>query len=276
MPENTVPRVCENEIEIEFTQYVLDVFHKPIDIENNYDIGVYLHSKLASIYKNNSGIIRNMERLYQDYTRFYDGMPIMTQTYMQKIFNGHNFDNFFVLQLAFFEGISVAEITNISPKVHREQYESFYRNLAEQHRIDYDIISEIGNEILKHTQTKASNVSGPKKEKYEKLDEELFPKVKKLVDDILNKDGKPERVSVTKIQRHMGLPQKQFNKLPKCRKHIESKAETQEEYWKRKVDWAVKDIEKEGEIVTVSKVMKLTNMRKGEIERCYTTTLLQF
>ena len=49
--------------------------------------------------------------------------------------------------------------------------------------------------------------------------------------------------------------------------YIESKAETQEEYHKRKVEWAVKEIERRGGIVTVSKVMKLTNMRKGEIEK---------
>lgn len=201
--------------------------------------------------------------------RVYDGMPIMTQTYMQKIFNGHNFDNFFVLQLAFFEGISVAEITNIPSNVQSEQYEELYRKLAEKHDIDYVTISEIGNEIIQHMQTKVSKISGPKRKEYDKLDEELLPKVKKIVDEMIGKDGKPERVYVTKIQRLMGLPQKQFNKLPKCRKHIESKAETQEEYWKRKVEWAVKEIENEGEIVTVSKVMKLTNMRKGEIERCY-------
>ena len=91
--------------------------------------------------------------------------------------------------------------------------------------------------------------------------------MKKIVDEIMAKEGKPERVSPTKIQRLMGLPQKQFNKLPKCRMYIESKVETQEEFYKRKVDWAVKEIERRGGIVTVSKVMKLTNMRKGEIEK---------
>ena len=103
--------------------------------------------------------------------------------------------------------------------------------------------------------------------RYEKLDEELLPKVKVVVDEIVGKEGKPERVSPTKIQRLMGLPQKQFNKHPKCRMYIESKAETQEEFWKRKVDWAVRAIEKENGVVSVSKVMKLTNMRKNEVIR---------
>lgn len=87
-----------------------------------------------------------------------------------------------------------------------------------------------------------------------------------MVDEIVGKEGKPERVSPTKIQRLMGLPQKQFNKLPRCKAYIESHTETQEEFWKRKVDWAVREIEKEGGKVTVSKVMKRANMRKYEVE----------
>ena len=88
-----------------------------------------------------------------------------------------------------------------------------------------------------------------------------------VVDEIVGKEGKPERVSPTKVQRLMGLPQKQFQKLPLCKAYIESRTETQEEYHKRKVEWAVKEIERRGGIVTLSKVMKLTNMRKREIEK---------
>ena len=141
------------------------------------------------------------------------------------------------------------------------------KRLAEKHNLDYSVVTDIAEEIAKQKVPKVSNISGPRRKQYEKIDEELFPKVKKLVDDILCQDGKPERVSTTKIQRLMGLPQKQFNKLPKCKAYIESKSEIQEEFWKRKVDWAVKEIERRGGIVTVSKVMKLTNMRKGEIEK---------
>ena len=45
------------------------------------------------------------------------------------------------------------------------------------------------------------------------------------------------------------------------------KAETQEEYWKRKVEWAVREIKKNNGTVSVSKVMKMTNMRKNEVIR---------
>ena len=181
---------------------------------------------------------------------------------MQKIINGYMFDVYYILQIAFFLGISVYDITHISAQ--RREFDELYKHLAEKHNIDYEIVADIAEEIAKQKAPKVSNLSGPRIKEYEKLDKELLPKVKVVVDEIVGKEGKPERVSPTKIQRLMGLPQKQFNKLPLCKEYIESKAETQEEYHKRKVEWAVKEIEKEGRIVTLSKVMKLTNMKKWE------------
>jgi len=263
VPENAVYRLCENEIEIEFTQYVLEVFRQPVDTQTDFSISAFLHAKLKPEYKNESGIIRNIKRLYEDYTSFYEGMPVMSQTYMQKIFNGYMYDVYYILQLAFFMGVSVYDISHIPSQ--RKEYNELYKRLAEKHNLDYSVVADIAEEVLKQKAPKVSNLSGPRIKEYEKLDKELLPKVKVVVDEIVGKEGKPERVSPTKIQRLMGLPQKQFNKLPKCRMYIESKAETQEEYHKRKVEWAVKEIEKEGGIVTLSKVMKLTNMRKREV-----------
>lgn len=266
VPENAVYRLCENEIEIEFTQYVLEVFRQPVDTQTDFSISAFLHAKLKPEYKNESGIIRNMKRLYEDYTSFYEGMPVMSQTYMQKIFNGYMYDVYYILQIAFFMGVSVYDITTHIPS-QRKEYNELYKHLAEKHNLDYSVVADIAEEILKLKAPKVSNLSGPRRREYEKLDQELLPKVKAVVDEIVGKEGKPERVSPTKIQRLMVLPQKQFNKLPLCKEYIESKVETQEEYHKRKVEWAVSEIERRGGIVTLSRVMKLTNMRKGEIEK---------
>lgn len=265
VPKDAFPQVCKNEREIQFTQYVLDVFRQSIDTQTDFSISAFLHSKLKPEYKNSSGIIRNMERLYSDYLKYYEGMPVMSKTYMQKIFNGYFYDVYYILQLAFFMGISVHDITHIPYQ--SKECDELYKHLADKHKIDYDVVVDIAEEIAKQKVPKVSNISGPRKREYEKLDAELLPKVKAVVDEIIGKDGKPERVSPTKIQRLMGLPQKQFRKLPKCKAYIESKTETQEEYWKRKVEWAVAEIERKGGIVTVSRVMKLTNMRKREIEK---------
>ena len=262
---STVTKHCKNSQETDFTQYVLEVFRQLNDTKTDFNVGTYLQSKLPEKYKNKSGLMCHISQFYDDYTRFYDGLPVMSKTYMQKIFNGYMFDTYFILQIAFFLGISVYDITHIPAQ--RREFNELYKRLAEKHNIDYEIVADIAEEIVKQKAPKVSNISGPRRREYEKLDEELLPKVKAVVDEIVGKEGKPERVSPTKIQRLMGLPQKQFNKLPKCRMYIESKAETQEEYHKRKVEWAVREIEKENGVVSVSKVMKLTNMRKNEVIR---------
>ncbi len=265
VPESIGVKYCENQREIEFTQYVLEVFKCSVDIETNFDVGDYLYSKLPRKYKNKSGLMCHISQFYEDYTRFYDGMPVMSKSYLQKIFNGYMYDVYNILQIAFFIGVSVYDITHIPSQ--KREYDELYNCLAEKHNLDYSVVADIAEEIIKQKAPKVSNISGPRRKAYEKLDEELLPKVKAVVDEIIGKEGKPERVSPTKIQRFMGLPQKQFNKLPKCKAYIESKAETQEQFWKRKVDWAVRKIQKANGTVTVSKVMKRANMRKREIEK---------
>ena len=103
---------------------------------------------------------------------------------------------------------------------------------------------------------------------YEELDKKHLSGVKKTVKKILSKDGRPERVSVAKVQRMMGLPQKQLNKLPRCKNYIDKHIETQESFWAREVEWAIGELQREGKSITLSKMMKMTNMRKNDIEGC--------
>ena len=90
--ENSVTRQCENEREIEFTRYVLEVFDTPINTEKDFAIGTYLQSHIPPEYKNKSGLRTDISKFYDDYISFYNGIPTMPQSYMQKIFNGYIFD----------------------------------------------------------------------------------------------------------------------------------------------------------------------------------------
>lgn len=132
-----------------------------------------------------------MERLYQDYICFYNGITEMSQTYMQKILNGYNFDNYFVLQLAFLAGISAMEIAKVPANIKNEQYENLYRKLSEKHNLEYEVVLEIGNEIVRHIQPKITKIFVPNNKEYEKLDEELLPQVKKIVDGLVNRERRP-------------------------------------------------------------------------------------
>ena len=59
-----------------------------------------------------------------------------------------------------------------------------------------------------------------------------------------------------------------FNNLPQCKEEIEKYRESIEEYWAREVEWAVQKIQREGQTLTLTRVLEYTNMRKKNFEVC--------
>jgi hypothetical protein len=169
---STVAKHCKNSRETDFTQYVLEVFRQLIDTKTDFNVGTYLQSKLPEKYKNKSGLMCHISQFYDDYTRFYDGMTVMSKSYMQKIFNGYMFDVYYILQIAFFIGVSVCDITHIPSQ--RREYDELCKRLAEKHNLDYSVVADIAEEVLKQKNPKVSNLSGPRRRGYEKLDQELL------------------------------------------------------------------------------------------------------
>lgn len=94
-----------------------------------------------------------------------------------------------------------------------------------------------------------------------------------LVKDAISKlqgDGntRPKKVTAYAVQKMLGLPDKQINHLPQCRKEIEKFHESQEQYWAREVVWAVNKILNEGQVLNWKHIRNLTNMKKRDIILC--------
>lgn len=271
VPKENVVRKCNNEREIEFTQYMIGVMREPVDLANSLSVGAYLHSCLSRDYVKNNGTTRNMEKIYEDYLAFYGtDIPTMSLSYMQKIFNGYNYDPYFVLQLAFFLGISAYDISHLPTKIPLYGIQEVYQELAQKHHIDYSIVEEIGSNVLKYFNhsTRLSRKSGPREIKYAELDAKYLPQVKETVKQILETEGRPQKISFAKIQKALGTAQKQFNKLPQCKAYIEQHMETQPEHWARVVVWSIEELKKQGRPINTTRIMKLTNMRFRDIECC--------
>lgn len=155
VPKDGEFRGCEDEKELEFTQYVMDVMKEPLDLEGSLPIGKFLHSKLGSEYVSESGLVRNTGRLHQDYVKFFDGMPVMNVTYLDEIFDGRYFDVYFILQIAFFLGLSVEEITKLPADIPLLGLEGLYVKMAQTYNIDIKVIGEIGKTVMTYyNQTK--------------------------------------------------------------------------------------------------------------------------
>ncbi len=272
VPKERVVRECNNDRELEFTKYVINVMHEPVDLESSLSVGAYLHSCLSRDYAKNNGTTRNMEKLYEDYLAFYGPeIPTMALSYMQKIFNGYYYDPYYVLQLAFFIGVSVHDITHLPSEIPLYGIQEVYQELAQKHHIDYSIVEEIGSSVLKYFNhsTRLSKKSGPRAIKYNELDAKYLPQVKETVQQILEQEGRPQKVSFAKVQKALGTVQKQFDKLPQCKSYIEQHMETQPEHWARVVEWAIDELVRTNKPLNTTRIMKLTNIRLKDIECCY-------
>ena len=264
-------RLCEDEKELTFTQYVIEVLREPMGAENDFCIGSFLHSQLGSEYVSPSGLVRNISQLYEDYCTFYGAdLPIMSQSYMQKIYNGYAFDTYYILQIAYFLGISTQEITHLPNDISESTLHEVYRQLSQKHHLNYDIVEDIASAVLKYSHPKhiIAQKSGPRATLYNKLDQKYLPQVCQIVHSIIEADGRPQKLSIAKVQKALNLPQKQINKLPKCRSYIERYMESQEAFWAREVEWAVSVLNEENKPINCSRIMKMTNMRLRDIECC--------
>lgn len=271
VPEECEIRICDNARLIDFSRYVIDVFRKPIDLKSSLPIGKHLHSRLGGDYINSSGLVRNISKLYKDYCTFYgNDMTLMPQSYMQKLFNGYVFDTYFVLQLAYFEGVTVQEITSLPEDITLLGSDVLYKELSQKFNIDLSIVEEIASTVLKtsYSQNRVTKKSGVREARYNELDKKYLPQVKDIVEEIVDKQGRPEKLSFAKVTKALSLPQKQINKLPKCKAYIEQYIETQPQFWARQVEWAYIELQSNDKPINLTRIMKLTNMRLKDIKCC--------
>ena len=162
------------------------------------------------------------------------------------------------------------EISHLPSDIPLYGIDAVYQKLSQRYNLDYAVVEEIGCVVLKYSynQNRVSRKSGKREALYDELDTQYLPQVKRVVKQILRPDVRPERVSFAKVQKTLDLPQKIFNKLPKCRAYIEKHIESQPEYWAREIEWAVAELRQEDQPLNTSRIMKKTNMRIRDIECC--------
>ncbi|AFK86117.1 MULTISPECIES: TnsD family Tn7-like transposition protein [Thermoanaerobacterium] len=96
-------------------------------------------------------------------------------------------------------------------------------------------------------------------------DNEILSQIKGIVDKMLNSDGKPERITISLIGSKLGirgLLEKHLDKLPKTKAYLDSVIETNHDFRLRRIRWAVKELEKEGEELQMWKIMRRAGVRE--------------
>ena len=265
------PEFCENGKLVDFIRYVLEVFRQPVDMESDVPVGSFLHSMLDEQYVSESGARVYSTKLYEDYMDFFRAIcEPMNFSSFQKIYNNYSLNHYLIYQIAYFQGIPAAQLAKRPVTFANTAMEELYSELGKLYSIDYGTVCAIGEAVVaKHRALgKVSRKSGPKQREWAKVDEEYLPKVRRIVDQIYCDDGKPGRVSVTRVEREIGAPPKQFQKLPKCTKYVQNHMETTNEFRARKVTWAVNLFREEGWYLSKRKLNHFLNFRKNDLLAC--------
>ena len=97
----------------------------------------------------------------------------------------------------------------------------------------------------------------------------MLPKVRETVKRMYEcGDERSRRITVSAVRKEMGLPDKRFDKLPKCKEEILKYQESQKEYWAREAVWAYRKLIEEGQAVNWTHMRNLTNMRNENFQSC--------
>jgi len=103
---------------------------------------------------------------------------------------------------------------------------------------------------------------------WDKRDKEILPKVKTVVEEMLNSTEKPERITISLIGNKLGirgLLEKHLDKLPLTKQYLDSVEESRRDFQLRRIKWAVQKLEKEGQELKLWKILRRAGIRKEYI-----------
>ncbi len=109
---------------------------------------------------------------------------------------------------------------------------------------------------------------------WDKRDSEVLQNVKEAVEKIRNSVDKPKRISLGRIGMICGLQgllDKHLGNMPLTKAFVESEVETDYDYRKRRIRWAINRLDVSGEEIKVWKVMRMAGIRKEyekQVEEC--------
>ncbi len=287
VPERTEVYFCDNILQNRLSEYVAGVFKMPVDLYGATAIGQFLHSKMENTpYRSIRGEQRNITLFHADFAEYYKKLPdnrFIELWQIQKVLNGYKYNHYEVCMLALFLDISVVDLVNMRlPEQTQEQRfdEQVFRlheqglkypEIARRLNASYNTVKSIGERRYKtyHKQSKAPQKSGTKGYDWRQIDIETLPMVKDAICKLQGEGNRrPKKVTVYAVQKMLGLPDKQLDRLSKCREEIGKYQESQEQYWAREVVWAVKKVLSEGQVLNWKHIRSLTNMRKKDLLAC--------
>lgn len=283
-------------LELSFSEFMVEVFSKPINLENDVHIGDFLKSRLAGTkYMSARGMQMNMSLLVDDLKEFYKDLQqqdtpnidmagesafslgITQRHQIQHILTGKCADFYRICQIAFFLGISSDDLTNpeIPKMTQTMKFDAKVVELYAQGLGCYRIARELGcsastvRHVNKPKEKKPHDYSaarlGKQARDWEQYDIDMLPEVQKVVGQIYGSDGqRPKRVTEFAVIKCLGWPSKRFDYMPKCRELVQRYYEEFPVYWAREIVWCYELLKqnKEESDILWRDMRDVTNLRK--------------
>jgi hypothetical protein len=102
---------------------------------------------------------------------------------------------------------------------------------------------------------------------WSKRDEEILPKVKRVVEEI--KEGKSERICWTTVGSKLGISgwlSKRRDKLPMTKDYIETVEESISEFQVRKIEYAIDELERRGKKITYWSLLEMAGVKSRYLD----------
>ena len=259
---------CKDETVMKLSSFMVQVF---LSLEYSHDsIGRYLNDRIDPGYIKGNGE-RRMEAFYADYKAFYSSFGdtvLMSRNVMARILSGRQGLFAYVCQLALFEGITPEELLHDGSET--EDSDIFVR-VSKRTGESIDKVRLIGEAILEELK-KDSGIrvrSVRQKVSLDKEDERLAPKVASAVSEMYGTgDKRPRKVTVSAVGRAIHIDTHKLNRMKRCMEAMKPYMETQAHYWAREIVWAVRELERRCEPLTLKRMGRLVSLKRREIESC--------
>lgn len=275
------------DLECSLAGYMAAVFSADIDMDSDVTIGKYFHYRMAGTkYLSPRGQQRNISVLHDDFVDYYKSLQDNWFTELwqiQKVMTNDRVNFYEICLLGMFLNVLPDELAHpvLPEKSIVENYDERifelhenglnYKQIADALGGSYNTIKAIGEKRYGtyHKHPKKPLKPGAKPKDWNAVDKSMLPLVAKMIARLHGDETtRPRRVTVSTVERLLGLPSKRIELLPQCKALVIENVESLDEYWARETIWAANRIITEGQTFNWTHLRRLTNMRPKNLQTC--------
>ena len=225
--ENMIPNkldnviIEKNQLQINFTKYVEEIFCESVDLENDISIPVILHHFIRNTKYKKENRYHYTSQFYKDIRKYYTEKihvnEIISKCRIQNLMLGTTYDFSAIAQIGFFLNIPVNELlhSQLTQQQVKEEKELHYKNIEPD---------------------------------WENYDSQMAKIVEIIAHDTYygytNKSNKPEKVMPKRICERACIQIHHVKHMPKCLAVLEKYQESYQELWARRLIWGYNILEK--------------------------------